>query len=130
MRKNISITISLISVLVLFFSTSPNLFALVETGGIGIKIGQLYDYTTKKENRRGSIVVLDVFKGSVADKHGIQKGDVILKVDDLITKGNDFKDILENHLRGSADTDVTLIIWRPSIKEKITIKLTREPTAY
>ncbi len=74
--------------------------AVEETGGIGMKISQLYNYTTKGDDKRGSIVVLDVFKGSPAQKHGIQKGDIILKVNNETTKNNDFIDLLHDHLRG------------------------------
>ena len=104
--------------------------AVEETGGIGLKVSQLYDYTTKKEDKRGSIVVLDVFKGSPAHRHGIEKGDLILKVNDTITRRKDFHDLLHNHLRGPSHTDVKLIVWRPSTMDKFEIELRRMPMVY
>ena len=104
--------------------------AVEETGGIGLKVSQLYDYTTKKEDKRGSIVILDVFKGSPAHRHGIEKGDLILKVNDVVTRRNDFHDILDNHLRGPSHTDVKLILWRPSTMDKFEVELRRMPMVY
>lgn len=107
-----------------------SVLAVEETGGIGMKISQLYNYTTKSEDKRGSVVVLDVFKGSPAQKHGIQKGDLILKVNDQVTRNFDFMDLLHNHLRGPSFTEVTLEIWRPAIQEKFEIVIQRVPMVY
>ena len=127
-HKQISLVAAVVSLMIIF--TSVDSFALVETGGIGIRVAQLYDYAPSTTDHRGSIVVLDVFKQSTAHRAGIQKGDVILEVNDVITKHHDFKDILENHLRSPSYTQVTLIIWRSSTNEKLTVNIMREPTVY
>jgi C-terminal processing protease CtpA/Prc len=106
------------------------LFALIETGGIGIRVAQLYNRTAGISNHRGSLVVLDVFRHSAAERAGIEKGDVILKVDDVVTKDLYCEDLVENHLRSPSFTEVTLIIWRSSTKDKLTIIIMREPTIY
>ena len=104
--------------------------AVEETGGIGLKISQLYNYATKEDDKRGSIVVLDVFKSSPAQKYGVQRGDIILKVNDQETKNFDFLTILHDYLRGPSFTEVKLEIWRPSIQEKFEIILQRVPMVY
>ena len=127
-HKQISLVAAVVSLMIIF--TSVDSFALVETGGIGIRVAQLFDYTPNTTDNRGSIVILDVFKRSAAHRAGVQKGDVILEVNDVITKHHDFKDILENHLRSPSYTQVTLIIWRSSTNEKLTVNIMREPTVY
>ena len=130
MKKNFRI---LAIAAVMFFMVcfiANTVMAVEETGGIGMKISQLYNYTTKDDDKRGSIVVLDVFKGSPAQKHGIQKGDIILKVNDEITKNNDFIDLLHDHLRGPSFTEVKLEVWRPSLQEKFDIIIQRVPMVY
>jgi len=114
----------------LMFFMGSLVVAVEESGGIGMKVTPLYNYTTSKEDKRGSIVVLDVFKGSPAQKHGIQKGDIILKINDQITREQDFEYLLHNHLRGPSFTDVKLEIWRPSIQEKFTLEIQRTPMVY
>jgi C-terminal processing protease CtpA/Prc len=110
--------------------TENSVMAVEESGGIGLKVSQLYNYTTKDDDKRGSIVVLEVFKGSPAQKHGIQKGDIILKVNDEVTKNHDFKDLLHDHLRGPSFTEVILEIWRPSTQEKFEFTMQRNPMVY
>ena len=119
------------SVFILLSSFGLNIArAVEETGGIGMKISQLYNYATREEDKRGSIVVLDVFKGSPAQKHGIQRGDIILSVNGQQTRQFDFLTLLHDHLRGPSFTDVTLEIWRPSLQEKFEIILQRVPMVY
>ena len=127
-HKQISLVAAVVSLMIIF--TSVDGFALVETGGIGIRVAQLFDYAPNTTDNRGSIVILDVFKRSAAHRAGVQKGDVILEVNDVITKHHDFKDILENHLRSPSYTQVTLLIWRSSTNEKLTVNIMREPTVY
>lgn len=130
MKKNFRIlTFAAVAVLLVCF-TAGIVMAVEETGGIGMKISQLYNYTTKADDKRGSIVVLDVFKGSPAQKHGIQRGDIILKVNDETTKNNDFIDLLHEHLRGPSFTEVKLQVWRPSLQEKFDIVIQRVPMVY
>ena len=112
--------------LVALSPTAP--FALEETGGIGMKIAQLYDYI--REDHRGSIVVLDVFKGGSAESGGIEAGDIVTHIDGELTRGKDFKTVLLNELRGEPATEITLKIWRPSTKKRMEIKLIRVPMIY
>jgi C-terminal processing protease CtpA/Prc len=116
--------------LLLLFCTSNLLFAVEEEGGIGLKVNPLYDNTTKDKDKRGSIVVLDVFNGSPAHMAGIQKGDIILQIGGVATKKRDFDDILHNLLRGPSFTDVNLVLWRPSTNEKIELTIQRMEMAY
>ena len=130
MRKHKTIQfVAVVAGLVIIFMPA-DIVALIETGGIGIKVAQLYDHTNDATDRRGSLVVLDVFMRSAAQRAGIQKGDIILKVDDVITRNHDFQDILENHLRSPSYTMVTLTIWRSSTNETLTVDIMREPTVY
>ena len=124
---------NLMLVFILVFAISFSVYpvmAVEETGGIGMKISQLYNYATKEDDKRGSIVVLDVFKGSPAQKYGVQRGDIILKVNDQETKNFDFLTILHDYLRGPSFTEVKLEIWRPSMQEKFEIILQRVPMVY
>ena len=130
MKKRNYISLSALTACLMIIFTSSDLSALVETGGIGVKVAQLYDHRQGETDHRGSIVVLDVIKGSAAEKAGLEKGDVILKIDDITVKNHDFLDVLENHLRSPSYTEVTLLIWRSSIMEKLIFRIMREPTVY
>jgi C-terminal processing protease CtpA/Prc len=130
MRPHNSIPVFAVIISLMVIFTSGICFALVETGGIGIKVAQLYDYSPGAKDHRGSVVVLVVFPRSAAQRAGIQKGDVILQVNDVVTRHNDFHDILENHLRSPSYTEVILTIWRASTNEKLTVSIMREPTVY
>lgn len=110
--------------------TGNVVLAVDERGGIGLKTSQLYDYTTEEDNKRGSMVVLDIFNGSPAQRHGIQKGDLIIKINNETTKGKDFQDLLHNCLRGPSFTNVILEIWRPRSHEKIELIIQRIPMVY
>ena len=130
MKINRRIQITTVVVFFMVLLTSGAATAVEETGGIGMKISQLYNYTTTEDDKRGSIVVLDIYKGSPAQKYGIQKGDIILKVNGQNTKKADFLTILHDHLRGPSFTEVKLEIWRPSLQEKFEIILQRVPMVY
>jgi C-terminal processing protease CtpA/Prc len=130
MKKRTYISLPALTACLMIIFTSADLSALVETGGIGVKVAQLYDHRQGETDHRGSIVVLDVIKGSAAEKAGLEKGDVILKIDDITVKNHDFLDVLENHLRSPSYTEVTLLIWRSSIMEKLIFRIMREPTVY
>ncbi|MBN2437260.1 MAG: PDZ domain-containing protein [Deltaproteobacteria bacterium] len=130
MRKNKWILLTIICVPLWLLSTSGSLLAVEETGGIGLKVGQLYDYITTDEDKRGSLVVLDVFNGSPAHLGGIQKGDIILQIGEATTRRRDFNDILHNLLRGPSFTEIKLVIWRPSRQEKIELILQRMMMVY
>ena len=103
-------------------------FALEETGGIGLTVAQLYDEAS--EDHRGYLVVLDVFKDGPAHLGGVQSGDIITHVNDRMTKSRALNDILKNDIRGAQGDDVQLRIWRSSQKERLKIKLSRVPMMY
>ncbi len=99
-----------------------------ETGGIGMTVAQLYDHS--QDDPKGHLVVLDLFPGKPADQLGIHRGDIILRINDVDTAGKDLQTILNKYLRGKADTEVTLLIWRTSAKKKFKISMNREPISY
>ena len=107
---------------------STSLLAIEETGGIGMKVAQLFDYT--KENHKGPLVVLDVFRGSPAEESGILIGDIITHINGELTRNNDFRDLLHNKLRGPAGTELELKIWRTSTKSRLKKTLTRIHMVY
>lgn len=121
-------TMFCVPLLMLF--TPGTLLAIEETGGIGMEITQLYDNDTKSADKRGSFVVLDVFSGSPAFLNGIQPGDIILQINDKITRKNDFEDILHHTLRGVPFRDVKIVIWRPCSKEKLEFIIQRMQMVY
>lgn len=53
-----------------------------------------------------------------------------VETNDRITKSRDLADILKNDIRGAEKTDIHLRIWRPSLKKRLRIKLTRVPMIY
>jgi C-terminal processing protease CtpA/Prc len=67
---------------------SDSLYQEETPGGIGKKIYKLYDQSS--DNHKGQIVVVDVYKNSPAEKHGIQRGDIITYFDGRATVGLDF----------------------------------------
>ena len=69
------------------------LFALEETGGIGMTVAQLYNEIS--EDHRGYIVVLDVFKDGPAYNGGVERGDIITHINDRMTKARELNDILK-----------------------------------
>lgn len=107
---------------------STALFALEETGGIGMTVAQLYDEST--QDHRGYLVVLDVFKDSPAESAGVERGDIITHINGQFTKGKDLMGILKNEIRGTEGTEVKLKVWRYSTKKRLEIKLTRVPIFY
>jgi carboxyl-terminal processing protease len=128
MKKFVRVMFVIATIFLWIAQSATAIFALEETGGIGMKIAQLYDDI--RDDHRGSLVVLDVFEGSPAKASGIEKGDIITHIDGELTRGKDFKKILFNELRGGATTEVTLKIWRASTKKRLAIKLIRVPMIY
>jgi S1-C subfamily serine protease len=94
--------------------------AFEEASALGMTLSQMYDYTTRDEDKRGSVVVLDVKRGSPAHKVGILKGDIILKIDNVITKHHNFKEIIADCLMNKQHLSTTLTLWRPGNKEQLT----------
>jgi hypothetical protein len=98
-------------------------WALEETGGIGLTVGQLYDETTK--DHKGYIVVLNVMKDGPAEKSGIERGDIITHINGNMTKGRELMDFLKNEIRGPEGKEVSLKIWRYSQEKRLEIKVIR-----
>jgi C-terminal processing protease CtpA/Prc len=98
-------------------------WALEETGGIGLTVGQLYDETTK--DHKGYIVVLNVMKDGPAEKNGVERGDIITHINGNMTKGRELIDFLKNEIRGPEGKEVTLKIWRYSQEKRLEIKVIR-----
>ncbi|MDD2233670.1 MAG: S41 family peptidase [Desulfitobacteriaceae bacterium] len=85
-------------------------------GGVGI-ILSLKDPT--------KLVILRPIKNTPADKAGVQMGDIIKKIDNVDTSTIDQEKAV-SLMRGDPGTKVTLILYRESLKEDVTITLTRE----
>ncbi len=103
-------------------------WAVDETGGIGLKLGQLYDQSAS--DHRGSFVVLDVYEGSPAEAAGIQRGDLITHIDGQTTKGRDFMNVVQTELRGEPGTEAKLKVWRFQTKKRLDITVQRVPMVY
>ncbi len=73
-----------------------------------------------------SYIVNDLIPGGPAEKGGLHVGDAIRKVDGVDV--NTFEDVgqLAAVVRGEEGTDVTLVIFRSSTNQELTITLTRE----
>jgi C-terminal processing protease CtpA/Prc len=128
MKKNRVILMTIIGFLFLFSFSFTAVYAIEEVGGIGIELYQLYNHMA--EDHRGLLIVVNVFKESPAEQYGIEIGDIILEIDGIKTWKRDFKDILQNKLRGKAGTEVKFKIYRPRTKQIISTVLTRAPMAY
>lgn len=84
--------------------------------GIGVEI-------SKKDD---DIVVIAPIDDSPAKKAGIMAGDVIVKIDDLVTRGKDVEEII-NQIKGNPDTLVTVYVKRDNIPEPLEFEVKREP---
>ncbi len=88
-------------------------------GGVGMEI----------DVKDGLIVVVAPLKDSPAERAGIMAGDVILAVD-----GTEFQnagiDEAVSLVRGDVGSQVTIDIYRPSTKSKLTINVVREVIHY
>ena len=84
-----------------------------EFDGIGV---------TYHENEKGEYEIISTFKGSPAEKAGMQKGDIITKVDG---KEYDTTDLLSTHIRGKAGTDVKITYMRNGKEKTVTITRAR-----
>ena len=88
--------------------------ALGDFVGIGIYIG---------EDKDGNAVILSPIKGSPAEEVGLQKGDVIYKVDDEEVAGKD-PDLVSSKIKGEEGTEVKVTVYRDG--ELLDFNLTRE----
>lgn len=85
--------------------------------GIGVYIQQ--DPKTK------AITISSTISGSPAQKAGLKHGDVLIEVDGKNIVGQDFSKV-QPLIEGTAGTQVTITIRRPSINQVLTFKITRE----
>lgn len=85
--------------------------------GIGVYIQQ--DPKTK------AISISSTISGSPAQKAGLKHGDVLIEVDGKNIVGQDFSKV-QPLIEGTAGTQVTITIRRPSTNQVLTFKITRE----
>lgn len=87
-----------------------NISVMGEFEGVGI---------TFQENKKGDYVVINTVKGSPAEKAGVKKNDILLKVDG---KTYDDVDEMATAIRGKKGTEVTLTIKSNGKKKKVKLK--------
>lgn len=97
-------------------------------GGIGLEVAQLYD--TSSRNNMGTIVVLNVLANSPAQKAGIEKGDLIMQIDEEPTIGKQFENVILNKLRGPIGSEINLSVKRAQVRELLRFKLKREKITF
>jgi C-terminal processing protease CtpA/Prc len=73
---------------------------------------------------RDHLVVRQVLDRSPAKKKGLQPGDEIVEIDGAKLAGMNFKEAVENHLRGPLGAPVQLVVRRGS--QKITFDIVRD----
>ena len=84
-------------------------------GGLGMEIGMRDDRLT----------IIAPFKGTPADKAGLQSGDIISRIEDKTTTHMTPTDAVE-HLRGEPGTQVTITIVREGESRPLEVTLTRD----
>jgi len=84
-------------------------------GGLGIEVGV----------EDGVIRVVSPIEDTPAFRAGIKSGDLIVKIDDLATRGMPLTKAVER-MRGKPGTDVVLTIVRKELDQPFTVTLTRE----
>ncbi|WP_404347783.1 S41 family peptidase [Sutcliffiella horikoshii] len=83
--------------------------------GIGAEVGM----------QNGKVTIVSPFRGSPAEKAGLQPNDQILKVDDEDIEGLDLYEAVLK-IRGEKGTVVTLEIQRPGVQEPFNVDVTRD----
>lgn len=91
-------------------------------GGVGLKVAQLFDPTTK--TKAGELVILEVLAGADASAKSLIPGDIIIKIDQMTTKDADLVTLV-NKLRGSAGSEVVLQVKRATMRELLTFTVKR-----
>ena len=84
-------------------------------GGLGMEIGI-------RDNR---LTIISPFKGTPADKAGLQSGDIISQIEGESTVNMTTTDAVE-HLRGEPGTQVTITIVREGESKPLEVTLTRD----
>lgn len=89
--------------------------------GIGVVIEQ---------NRQdGSITIVTVYRNSPAEKAGLLPGDIITRVGEQSADGVDIN-ILVTWVRGEPGTSVEITVYRPSIRDYVSVTAYRESIEY
>lgn len=78
-----------------------------------------------KDPSTGAVTIVNVYKGSSAEKSGLKAGDILYKVDDHEIKDQDLTEIV-SWVKGKEGTDVTLSVLRGAKGEKVECKATRK----
>lgn len=97
---------------------------VVHNANLGIAIGQLYD--NNRKDRKGRLVILNLYKDGPAYKAGLEKGDIITHIDGKATKGRSLNKVISNLLKGEEGTSVELKIYRDDPPVLINIEIERE----
>ena len=84
-------------------------------GGLGMEIG----------SRDERLTIISPFKGTPADKAGLQSGDIISQIEGKSTMNMTTTDAVE-HLRGEPGTQVTITIVREGESNPLEVTLTRD----
>ena len=82
--------------------------------GLGIEISQ----------EDGLIKIVSPIEGSPADKAGLKAGDLIMRIDDKAVRGMTVNDAVKR-MRGTANTQVTLTIYRKDESRTFPVTITR-----
>lgn len=83
-------------------------------------IGALVKYHLKRKR----VVIDEPYEGNPAAEAGLQKGDIILSIDDSVMTDKYTNDV-SSRLRGDAGTSFVLKIMRPSTGKEMKLKITR-----
>ncbi|MDF1546033.1 MAG: PDZ domain-containing protein, partial [bacterium] len=71
------------------------------------------------------LVIVSVRENGPAATAGLMTGDIITQADSTLITGMNSSEATR-HLRGKEGTEVSLVIWRPAIKDTLQISVTRE----
>ena len=85
-----------------------------EFGGLGIEVGM----------EEGFIKVISPIDDTPAQQAGVQAGDTIIKLDDMLVKGMAINDAVKK-MRGKPGSDITLTVVREGEPKPLVFKLTR-----
>lgn len=127
MTKHIPIRrLAPVSLLVLAFFLSLHATSCSKEpfGGLGMRVGQLYD--PQAPDKKGQLVVLYVMEGLPAQQAGVQRGDIVTRINGEPTAGKDFDDLVANRIRGPAGEKVALTLERYGPQESETLEITVE----
>jgi carboxyl-terminal processing protease len=86
-----------------------------EFGGLGIEVG----------TEDGVVKVISPIEDTPAARAGIRAGDLIVKIDDVSTKGMTLTDAVKK-MRGLVKTPITLTIVRQGVAQPIVVKIVRD----